>query len=64
MPSAVLGKQSRWPHRAYVLSFFLFGCAGSSLLHGLSLVAENGGYFCCSVWALITVASPVTELRL
>lgn len=40
---SVLGNQSRW-HR---LMFFLFplGRAESSLLHGLSLAAEAGGYF-------------------
>ena len=48
----------------YVLSFLPLGHAGSSLLHGPSLAAESGGYFGCSVWALVTVASPVTERRL
>ena len=41
---------------------FIFGCAGSSLLHGLSLVAVSGG---CSLVAvrelLIAVASLVAE---
>ena len=41
---------------------FIFGCAGSSLLHGLSLVAESRGYSLVVVCRLlIAVASLVLE---
>ena len=32
-------------------NLFIFGCAGSSQLHGLSLAAENGGY--SSLWCTV-----------
>ena len=45
--------------------FKIFGCAGSSLLHGLSLVAVSGGYSLVAVCRLlITVASLVVKHRL
>ena len=34
------------------LKFLFFCCAGSSLLHRLSLVVESRGFSCCSSWAL------------
>ena len=41
---------------------FISGCAGSSLLWGLSLVMPNRGYFLVAVLGLlITVASVVVE---
>ena len=47
------------------MNFFnllIFGCAGSSLLRGLSLVVVSGGYSSIAVWGLlITVASLVAE---
>ena len=43
-------------------NFIIFGCAGSSLLHGLSLIAESRGYSLAVVCRrLIAVASPVAE---
>ena len=42
--------------------FFIFGCAGSSLLYGLSLVVTSGGYSLVKVpRLLIVVASLVAE---
>ena len=47
------------------LYFFIVGCAGSSLLHGLSLVAASGRYSLAVVPSLlIVVASLVAEHRL
>ena len=47
----------------YVL--FIFGCAGSSLLLGLSLVTASGGYSPVVVcWLLVAVAPLVAERRL
>ena len=47
----------------YVL--FIFGCAGSSLLLGLSLVTASGGYSPVVVcWLLVAVAPLVAEHRL
>ena len=56
----------------YLFYLFIFGCIGSSLLRGLSLVAASGGYsslgawashssgfFCCGAWALGARASVV-----
>ena len=41
---------------------FIFGCAGFSLLQGLSLVAASGGLLSCAVHGLlIEVASLVGE---
>ena len=37
------------------LYFFLFGCAGSSWPHGLSLVVASGGYTPVVVHRLLTV---------
>ena len=43
---------------------FVVGCAGSSLLHGISLVMTSGGYFLVKVpRLLIVVASLVAEHR-
>ena len=47
---------SPWFSVAMSLYFFFFCCVGSSLLHGLSLVAGSG--------LLIAVASLVAEHRL
>ena len=41
---------------------FIFGCAGSSLLHGLSLVVVSRGYSLVAVCGLLTaLASLVAE---
>ena len=41
---------------------FIFGCAGSWFLHGLSLVAESRDYTRVGVCGLlVVVASPVAE---
>ena len=51
----------------YILTVTLviFGCAGSSLLCGLSLVVVSGGYSLAAVQRLlIEVTSLVTENRL
>ena len=37
--------------------FKIFGCAGSSLLHGLSLVAVSGGYSLVAVCRLLVVGA-------
>ena len=50
------------PHLLHDVFFFLFiyGCAGSSLRHSLSLVAANRGYSLAAVqWLLIALASLV-----
>ena len=45
--------------------FLSFGCAGSSLLCGLSLVAASRGYSLVAVWGLlVAVVSLVVEDRL
>ena len=36
---------------------FIFGCAGSSLLHRFSLVAASRGYFLVAVLRLLTVVA-------
>ena len=42
--------------------YFIFGCTGSLLLRGLSLVAgERGLFFIAVHWLLIVVASLVVE---
>ena len=41
--------------------FFIFGCIGSSLLRGLSLVVASGGYSVVVRGLLIVVASLVAE---
>ena len=44
---------------------FFFGCAGSSLLHGLSLVVVSGGYSLVAVRRFLkVVTSFVMERRL
>ena len=44
------------------MHLFIFGCAGSLLLHRLSLVAVSTGYCLVTVCGLlIAVASPVVE---
>ena len=44
------------------LSFFIFGCAGSSLLHRLLSSCINQGLLSsCSAWLLVAVASLVAE---
>ena len=49
----------------YLLIFLFFYCDGSSLLHGLSIVAENGVYSLGVMYRLvIAVASLVAEPRL
>lgn len=47
----------------YLFSF-IWGCAGSSSLHGLSLAAASGGYARDAHRLLIAEASPVAELEL
>ena len=48
-----------------VLNLLIFGCAGSSLLCGLSPVVVSGGYSSVAVWGLlIAVASLVAEQAL
>ena len=34
-----------------IIYLFIFGCAGSSFLRGLSLVVVSGGYSSCGAWA-------------
>ena len=50
----------------FMLFIFIFGCAGSSLLHGdFFLVAKSGGYSLVAVRGiLIAVAPLVAEHRL
>ena len=51
----------------YLLSYllFIFGCAGSSLLHGLSLVTASEGYSLLQVHGLLIEVPPlVLGLRL
>ena len=55
------------PHLSipYFLNLFLFGCPGSLMLHGLSLVAVSRGYSILALHGLlIAVASPDAEHRL
>ena len=40
---------------------FIYGCAGSSLLRGLSLVSASGGYSSCMCRLFIAMASLVVE---
>jgi len=48
-----------------ILLIYLFGCAGSSLLHGLFSIVVSEGYFLVVVGRLLIVgASLVTEHRL
>ena len=41
---------SHW-HILFLFYVFIVGCAGSSLLYRLALVAESRSYSSCSVWA-------------
>ena len=61
-----LGLQMMYfPSQFTITFFFISGCPGSSLLHGLSLVALSGSYFLLAVCRLlIAVASFVAEHRL
>ena len=53
MDSLSQSAQNLVPHTLFFIIFiYLFiGCAGSSLLRGLSLAAARGGYFGCGAWA-------------
>ena len=46
------------------LIFFILGCAGSLLLHDISLVAAVGSYFLAAVHGLLTGVTSLAEHRL
>ena len=51
--------------KTFLIILFIFGCAGSLLLHGLSLAVAGQGYSLVVVCGLlIVVASIVVEHRL
>ena len=51
--------------KTFLIILFIFGCAGSLLLHGLSLAVADQGYSLVVVCGLlIVVASIVVEHRL
>ena len=53
------------PEMFFKFYLFIFGCAGSSLLRGLSLVTASGGYSLIAVLGLlISMATLVVEHRL
>ena len=61
----VVGIEVNTAYKIFILtnlSIVIFGCAGSLLLHGLSLVAASSGHSPVVVYMLlITVASLVAE---
>ena len=60
--SLLIQKHNLSFHFFYFLKhLFIFDCAGSSLLHGLSLVAEGRGYQFVVCELLTAGASPVVE---
>ena len=63
MDSLYQGAQNLVPHTLFFIIFISStGCAGSLLLHGLSLAAASGGYSLVMVHGLlITVASLAAE---
>ena len=64
MDSLYQGAQNLVPHTLFFIIFIYSstGCAGSSLLHGLSLAAASGDYSLVTVHGLlITVASLAAE---
>ena len=64
---SLVGFKSKYYYFFFKKNFFscLFGCDGSSLLHGLSLIAVMGGYLLVVLCRLlILVASLVAEHRL
>ena len=48
----------------YFKTWFIFGCAGSSLLHGLTLVAASVGYSPVMIRGLLTVVTSLVKYRL
>ena len=42
---------------------FIFGCAGSSLLHGLSLVVASGGYSLVAMGRLLIAVGNLCNCR-
>ena len=48
----------------FLKKLFIFGCSGSSLLSGLSLVAENRGCPLGAVSRLLTVAASLIAEKL